>query len=122
MALHHETEIYKAVVDLQRLVMRAAVNMRRDVKPLLGARLLDESLWMSVLVRRANIALNAAKVPHLDDLLEQLEIVQVTFRLARDLDYLPNNVFAQSLPLTASVGKQATAWKNSYAPTPSPVA
>lgn len=122
MALHSETEIYRAVVDLQRFAMRAAVNMRRDVKPLLGARLIDESLWMAVLVRRANIARDQDKVPHLDDLLEQLEVVQVALRLGRDLEYIPNNVFAQSLPLTASIGKQATAWKNTYVPSPSPVA
>ena len=53
---------------------------------------------------------------------EQLEIAQVTLRLGRDLAYIPNNVFAESLPITASIGKQATAWKNSYVPAPSPVA
>ena len=122
MALHHETEIYRAVIDLQRLALRAAVNMRRDVKPILGSRLVDESLWMAVLVRRANIARDGDKIPHLNDLLEQLEIAQVTLRLGRDLAYIPNNVFAESLPITASIGKQATAWKNTYVPAPSPVA
>jgi hypothetical protein len=122
MALHSDTEIYRAVVDLQRFAVRAAVNMRRDVKPILGARLVDESLWMAVLVRRANIARDEHKVPHLDELLEQLEVVQVTLRLSRDLGYIRNNAFAESLPLTASIGKQATAWKHRYVPAPLPVA
>ena len=42
MALHSDTEIYRAVVELQRFVLGAAANFRRDVKPLLGGRLLDE--------------------------------------------------------------------------------
>src|SRR5688572_27973172 len=109
MAIHSETDIYRAVIDLQRFVLGAAANFRRDVKPLLGGRLIDESLWMAVLVRRANIAIDAAKIEHIDALLEQLEIVQVTLRLARDLKFLPNPKFAESVPLTTMVGKQATA-------------
>jgi len=122
MALHSETDIYRAVIDLQRFVVRAAVNLQRDVKPLIGARLLDEALWMAVLVRRANIARDQDKIPHIDELLEQLEITQVMLRLGRDLGYIRNNIFAESLPLTASIGKQATAWKHRYVPAPSPVA
>lgn len=42
MTLHSETQIYRAVIDLQRFVMGAAVNMRRDVKPPLGGEWFDE--------------------------------------------------------------------------------
>ena len=121
MTLHSETDIYRSVTDLQKFALRAAVNFRRDAKPILGARLVDETLWMSVLVRRANIARDADKVPHLEELLEQLEITQSLLRLGRDLDLIPNNTFAQSVPLTASIGKQAIALRNHFAPAPSPV-
>jgi hypothetical protein len=120
--LHSDTDLYRAVTDLARFVAGAVASLRRDVKPTLGRMLLDECVWMAVVVRRANIARDAAKLPLLEELLEQLEIVQFTLRIARDCAFLSNNAFATSLPLTASVGRQATALKNHYVSAPSPVA
>ena len=48
MALHSDTDLYKAVVDLGSFAIRAARNMPRDVKQLLGGRILDEALWMGI--------------------------------------------------------------------------
>ncbi len=122
MSLHSDTDIYRAVAELAKFIVRANVNLRRDLKPTLGKMLIEESIWMAVVVRRANIAREGAKVPHLEELLEQLEIVQFSLRVAREAGYLPNNTFADSLPLTAMVGKQATALRNRYVPAPPPVA
>lgn len=118
LSLHSDTDIYRAVTELARFVTAAATNMRRDVKPLLGKMLIDETVWMSVLVLRANKARATAKLPHLEEILEQTELVQVTLRLARECRYLPNRVFEASLPLTASVARQATALRNHFVAAP----
>lgn len=118
MGLHSDTDIYRAVVELAKFVARAVQDMRRDMKPTLGKMLLEECVWMGVVVRRINIAAGQAKLPLLEELLEQLEIVQFVLRLARDCRYVPVSTFADSVPLTASVGKQATALRNHFAPAP----
>jgi hypothetical protein len=118
LSLHSDTEIYHAVVELAKFVARAVENMRRDMKPTMGKMLLEECVWMGVVVRRVNIAIDQAKLPLLEELLEQLEIVQFVLRLARDCRYVPAATFADSVPLTASVGRQATALRNYFAPAP----
>jgi hypothetical protein len=122
MGLHSDTELYRTVIDFQKFVARAVVNLRRDVKKIYGERLVDESLWMAVIVRKANIARDHAKLPYFEELLDQLEITQVILRVLRDIDRLPNARFAESLPLTASIGKQTIALRNHFAPAPSPAA
>lgn len=114
--LHSDTDIYRAVTDLAKFVTVAASHMRRDVKPLLGKLLIDETVWMGVVILRANRARATAKLPFLEELIEQIEIVQMALRIARECDYLPNATFATSLPLTASVARQATALKAHFAP------
>lgn len=115
MALHSDTEIYKAVIDLAAFSLRAARQMPRDVKMLVGAHLRDETVWMAVLVQRTNIARDAAKLPHLVELLEHLEIVKVTLQLARDLGFIAPKTYGDAMPLVASVGKQANALRNHFA-------
>jgi len=73
--LHSDTEIYAAVIALAKFCVLASRQMPRDVKQLLGAQLRDETLWMTVLIQRANIARDAAKLPHLVELQEHLELV-----------------------------------------------
>lgn len=122
MNLHSDTEIYDAVVALAKHIARAVADLRNDMKPSLGKMLMEESIWMAVLVRRANIARDQAKLQPLTDLLEQVEIVQFGLRLAHDLNYLPHSKFSDSLPLTTSVAKQATALRNHFVPATTPVA
>ncbi len=120
--IHSQLPIYHTVTDLQSVIMGALAHLNRDVRPWLARMLADEAIWMSVQVRRANIARDSAKVPEIEALLEQLEIVQTTLRHAREQKYLPNSAWEACLPLIVSAGKQATAWKNTFAPIPTPVA
>jgi hypothetical protein len=117
-SLHSDTDIYRAAAELTKVVTVAAVNMRREAKPLLGRLLIDESIWMGVLVLRTNKARARAKLPHLEELLEQTEIVQMTLRVARETKFLTTTAYEQSMPLTVSVAKQATALRNHFASAP----
>jgi hypothetical protein len=117
-SLHSDTDIYRAAAELTKVVTVAAVNMRREAKPLIGRLLIEESVWMGVLVLRANKAQERAKLPHLEQLLEQTEIVQMTLRVARETKFLTTTAYEQSMPLTVSVAKQATALRNHFASAP----
>lgn len=120
--LHFELPIYRTVTDLQRVLFRGAAHVRRDLKPTLGKLLMDESLFASVLIRRANVAVGPDKVPQIDAVLEQLEIVQLALRHGRELAYVPNSVYEEAVPLLVEAGKQATKWRQRFAPAPTPVA
>lgn len=116
MALHSETEIYAAVAELAKFSITAARQMPRDVKMLLGKSLVDETVWMGVLILRLNKARDAAKLPVVEEIIEHVEISTIYLRLARDLKFIPTRLFAQSLPLTASIAKQAYGIRNHFAP------
>lgn len=120
--LHSDTEIYKAVIALAKFSVLAVRQMPRDVKRVIGDLLRDETLWMGVLVMRANIARDAAKVPHLVEILEHLELVKMALRIAHELGFIARATWAQSIPLTDSVGKQANGLKTYFAPQSSPAA
>src|SRR5882672_11932065 len=121
MGLHSDTELYRAVIDFQKFVASTVIHLRRDVQQMYGERLVDESLWMPVIVRHANIARAEAKLPYFEELLDHLEISQVILRTLRDLGWLPNPHFAASIPITASIGKQTVKLRDHFAPAPSPV-
>lgn len=74
--------IYKVAYDLFGVVMDAVRNMPRDVKQLVGSRVATEAMDIVTLIFRANASAN--KVPHLGELLERLEVINLLLRLARD--------------------------------------
>ena len=114
MALHHELPIYKVAYDLLGLVIQASRNMQRDVKQQVGAVLINECVWIVVLIFRANVA--REKAPHLIELIERLQVAELFLRLARDLRLIPTKQYAAAIALTGSIGKQANGWRRSSAP------
>jgi len=62
MALHSDTDLYRAIAEFQKFVARRAPHLPRDLKRLYGERLVDESLNMLVTMRHANIARDRARL------------------------------------------------------------
>lgn len=116
MALHSSLPIYRAVYDLLKLVTAVTRNMPRDYKHSIGARIRDECVALTVLVFRANCARD--KTPHLDELLERLQVAELLVRLSRDLRCISIDQYARVVSLTDSVGKQASGWRKHFAPSP----
>lgn len=117
MAIHSQLSIYKTTYDLLSMAVDLIRNMPRDVKQVLGLRIRDECVALTMLIQRANTSRN--KVPHLEQLLEGLQVVELLIRLSRDKRYIPTGKYAAAVELTTSIGKQANAWKKSQ---PSPAA
>lgn len=74
MALHTQLPISKVTYDLSFLAAELVRNMPRDFKGLYGQRLMAECLELAMCIYRANVAKGAAKVPHLNELIERLPL------------------------------------------------
>src|SRR5258708_103200 len=116
MALHSQLPIYKATYDLLSVTVDIAKNMPRDFKASIGARIRDECLDLIVLVYRANCARN--KTPHLDDLIEKLQVAELLLRLSKDKRFISLGQYATAIQLTDSIGKQASGWRKFSAASP----
>ncbi|MDR3414188.1 MAG: four helix bundle protein [Formivibrio sp.] len=111
MALHTQLPIYKSAYDLLDLATDLVRNMPRDYKASIGGRIRDECLSLIVLIFRANVAKN--KVPHLEDLLERLQVAELLIRLSKDKRFISVAQYATAIALTDSIGKQTSGWRKS---------
>ena len=109
MALHTELEIHKAAEDLFGLSIDLIRHIPRDLKQLMGAKIRDECLQVLVLVGRANMA--REKLPHLNLLLESIWMINHLLRALTNKGFISKGQHARAMKLTASVGRQANAWK-----------
>ena len=116
MALHTSLPIYKVAYDLLSVATDVVRNMPRDYKASIGTRIREECVDLVVLIFRANCARD--KVPHLDLLLERLQVAELLFRLSRDKRFISTKQYAQAVELTSQVGKQATGWRKHSAASP----
>ncbi|MGI4815882.1 MAG: four helix bundle protein [Janthinobacterium lividum] len=116
MAIHTETAIYKAALDLTRLSSQLVAQMPRNHRAVDGALLVGNSRALLKHVRRANMATD--KIPHIDALLERLADLQTDLRVCTDLRLITQRNFSKAAALSISVGKQAGGWKKKSASRP----
>jgi len=115
MALHKDLPIYKVTYDLAQLVTEMTRHMSRDFKSSLGNELRKEAVGLCLLIYRANSARD--KVPHLEELLERLQVLELTLRLSHDLRLISTKQYAAAIELTDKAGKQANGWRKHSANT-----
>lgn len=119
--LHSETELYLAVDRLGAYLFRAIQHIPKGMKAIVGEALIYEATEMAELVRRANIARGAEKLPFLDEVLARLEKLQYMLRNANAAELLAHKTYAASIEITTSIGRQTSGLKNKFnAPAPSP--
>ena len=110
MALHNQLPIYRAAYGLLDDVTNLVKNMPRDFKRSIGEKISAECIEIMVLVFRANVAVE--KTPHLSELIERLQVIELLLRLGRDKRLIPTQHYAAAVEKTTSIGKQANGWKN----------
>lgn len=113
MALHTQLPISKVTYDLSFLAAELVRNMPRDFKGLYGQRLMAECLELAMCIYRANVAKGAAKVPHLNELIERLQVTELLLRLLQDLRLIAVKHYARAIELTQAIGRQASGWRKS---------
>ena len=111
MALHTELEIHKVAEELLGLSLELVRNIPRDLKQVVGAKIRDECLQVLVLVGRANMT--REKLPHLNLMLESIWMINYLLRAMTNNGFISKGQHAKAMKLTASVGRQANAWKKS---------
>ena len=116
--MHFDTDIYQTVERLGDALLAAGANMPRNVKPLLGGRLFDETVMMALLIRNAAIARGHAKVPYYDELLQEIEATQFMLKRAFANRYLSPSAYSATLPLTESVARQANGLRSKFVSAP----
>ncbi|GAB2704168.1 four helix bundle protein [Comamonas sediminis] len=111
MALHTDTEIYKATYDLSKLVTEYVSNMRRNYKADFGAEL--RRRCMSLVMRTYEANTTSDRTPVLLRMRQEVEAVNLSLRLAVDLRLISPKQYSHAIALTTSIGKQATGWQKS---------
>ena len=113
MALHTELPIYKSAYDLLSAAADVTRNFPRDFKRSIGEKVRDECVEIIVLIFKANVA--AYKIPHIDNLLERLQVVELLLRLSKDKRFISTKQYAQVIEITDQIGKQSSGWKKQQA-------
>lgn len=111
MAIHTNLPIYKVAYDLLDVVTDLVKNMQRDFKRSIGEKLTAECIEITILVFRANVAQD--KAPHLWELLERLQVIELMIRLAMDKKLISKPGYTKAVELSTSIGKQANGWRSS---------
>ncbi|MGB8422240.1 four helix bundle protein [Paraburkholderia sp.] len=117
MAIHTDLPIHKTSCDLLGVAIEAAKHMPRDFKSTLGVEIRKECIAIVLLIARANATKD--KVPHIERLLERVDVLQIVMRVCHEKRLVSPKIFADSIELIGSIGRQAGGWKKSAS---SPVA
>ncbi|WP_193039436.1 MULTISPECIES: four helix bundle protein [unclassified Pseudomonas] len=111
MALHTDLEIHKVAEELLGLSLDLVRNIPRDLKQVVGAKIRDECLQVLVLIGRANMTRD--KLPHINLLLESIWMLNYLLRALTNRGLISKGQHAKAMMMTASIGRQANAWKKS---------
>ena len=109
MAIHKELSIYKAAYELFVLAAQITRNYPRDFKRSIGEKVRDECVEIITLIFRANVSHN--KIPHIEKLLEHVQIVELLLRLSKDMRFISTGQYSSVIEITDAIGKQSTGWK-----------
>jgi len=86
------------------------IKVQTEYKYTLGQDMKRDGLQLVRSIYRANRAEN--KKVHLEEFLDNFEILKLEIRLCVDLKILSIKMHSQSTALLESIGKQITGWKN----------
>ncbi len=109
MAIHTDLDIYKVAYKLLDAVTDIVKHMNRNFKRSIGEKIANECVEITILVFRANVAHD--KAPHLLELLERLQVINLMLRLGMDKSIIARPAYADAVKLTTSIGKQANGWR-----------
>ncbi|HEY1772483.1 MAG TPA: hypothetical protein VGH91_04745 [Gammaproteobacteria bacterium] len=114
MGLHSDTEIYQTGYKLFDVVDVIAVNMRRPYNRRYGTKLQDEHFEAMSLIFDVNTETDhKVRVEHLRQIQKHVSRMETILRFVKDKGLCAPSHHKQAIPLLVSMGKQATAWKNS---------
>lgn len=111
MALHTDTEIYRATYSLCQLVTQFVANMPRNYKADFGAELRRRCMGLVMRTYEANTAEAEDRPTVLRRMRHEIEAVNLSMRLSKDLRLISVGQYARAIAITESIAKQATGWQ-----------
>ena len=117
MSLAKDLDIYKAADALLTLSLKVQAQVPRAYRVAVGQRISNECADILMTVARANAARGDSREAQIAKLLEHLEAAVVILRASFTLQLIPLKVWAASIELTDSIGKQANGWLKATART-----
>ncbi len=111
MALSEELPIFRAGYDLLEKVIGLSKDLPKLYRYSLGGRMIDACLDLLSQVYKANMAEN--KEDAIVALILDYRTLQMLLRVVYREKVVSSGRYAEMIKLLESIGKQATAWKNS---------
>lgn len=115
MALHTELPIHRTGVKLLALAVKMQQHMPRGVKRSLGEKIAQYCVEMLDLMALANATQRHERTQHIQALMTRLRALTVLLRVSHDSRYVSTGLWAQSVQLLESIGKQGGGWLKSTA-------
>ena len=124
MALHTDLPIYRTGCALLALAIKVQEQMPRSMKRSLGEKINAHCIDMLDLMALANATQRAERAANIDSLLRHQRAATVLLRVSFECRYISNALWAESVQLLGSIGKQGGGWlKSSHrSPHPAPAA
>jgi len=110
MGLYYDLPVYRDVYKLILLIFEYTKEFPREYKYSLGQDMKRDGLVLVRSIYRANKSYE--KEEHLEQFLDDFEILKLETRLCVDLKILPIKKQAQLSQLMEGIGKQITGWRN----------
>jgi hypothetical protein len=113
MALHTDLPIYKTGCDLVALALKSQEQMPRGMKRTLGEKINTQCVEMLTLMALANATRGAERASSIRRLLEGVHVATILLRVSYDARYISPKLWAASVQLLDSIGKQGGGWLKS---------
>ena len=110
MALHTDLPIYRTGVRLLSLAVKVQEQMPRSMKRILGEKITQHCVDLLELMALANATQRETRAAYIQELLSKQRAVTVMLRVSHDSRYLSPKLWAESIELLGSIGKQAGGW------------
>lgn len=117
MTLHTELPIYKKGCELVKLAFLVQQQMPRGQKRHLGEKITQHCTDMLDLMALANASRGQERAQFIRALLQRTHATQVLLRVCHDMRFISPKLWAGSILLLDSIGKQGGGWlKSAKAP------
>ena len=111
MALYYDLPVYRDTYKLILKIFEFSKDFPKDYKYTLGQDMKRDALKLVRSIFRANKSVQ--KKEHLDDFMDDFELIKLEIRLCTDMKVLPIKKQAELSLLMDSIGKQITGWSKS---------
>ena len=118
MAKYDTLPIYKASYDLLLRTMHAISHFPREYKYTLGERIQNELINFIVMIYKANS--NYSKVPLLQAMQEEIQLLYLLLRISHDMKFLPTEKYAGIVEMIDNVAIQTKGWLRANEKMPEP--